>query len=465
VFQYACMLIATPKELLFANKQGELYSFNETTKNVKLLRTDFNKNMESYAANSTHLYFFEKGSKIIYRIPLSAPEGYFEQKTKTANSQNVKLNVGHGHTFQAHPIISNHTTMSKTTMPKEKKQANTMEIEQKGNLDLQRKDIFRYDTEIEVFLNLEKDHLNGNPNITPIKLITNDNKFVIIDKQGELYSVDLELKERELQTKAARNFQCLFMLRNCHLSNTALIGEGDLLLLDPIRLSLNKLNIVAGSEIIVLHSTKFLYQIKHIFSANGRIYFIDSSGNLYYFNEMDKKLTQIGNNGICKYIIDFAVQKNYILTIENTNILYKTNLNDGNYVEIKSELCKNYEYFFADNQYLIFITKEDDINVVVLNSFTPTNKENFNSLNDGKDQLKLKTTIKLPGISKQHSITYFKNNIIYYNKDKKTIEAFNLDDRSHKKMAENFPEINMFICNADFLACILKDGVIYKLYC
>jgi len=255
------------------------------------------------------------------------------------------------------------------------------------------------------------------------------------------------------------------MLRNCHLSNTALIGEGDLLLLDPIRLSLNKLNIIAGSEIIVLHSTKFLYQIKHIFSANSRIYFIDSSGNLYYFNETDKKLTQIGNNGICKYILDFAVQKNYLITIENTNLLYKTNLNDGNYSEIKSDFCKNYEYFFADNQYLIFITKDDEIQIVTLKSYSPTNKDKVAIGNDTKDQLILKESIKLPGISKHTAVCYFKNNIIYYNKEKMTIEAFNLEDKTNKKMAENFPELNMFICNSDFLACILKDGVIYKLYC
>jgi len=261
------------------------------------------------------------------------------------------------------------------------------------------------------------------------------------------------------------------MLRNCHLSNTALIGDGDLLLLDPIRLSLNKLNIIAGTEVIVLHSTKFLYTIKNIFSANSRIYFIDVSGNLYYFNEVDKKLTQIGNNGICKYIIDFAIFKNYILTIEN-NTLYRTNLNDGNYIEIKNDFCKNYEYFFADNQNIIFITKDDEIQILNVNINTPSNKDsNSGSLsgrgdNDGsKDYLKLKNSFKYDKISKMASVTYFRNNIIFYNKEKKSIESINLEDRSHKKMVENFPEVNMFINNNDFLACILKDGVIYKLYC
>jgi len=284
--------------------------------------------------------------------------------------------------------------------------------------------------------------------ITPIKLIVDDKRVVVIEKNGEIVALNIENKQ-------SKRHQCLFMLRNCHLQNTALIGDGDLLLLDPIRLSLNKLNILAGTEVIVLHSTKFLYTIKNIFSANSRIYFIDVSGNLYYFNEVDKKLTQIGNNGICKYIVDFAVFKNFILTIEN-NTLYRTNLNDGNYLEIKNEFTKNYEYFFADNANIIFINREDEISTVNL----------ANQNNDANNVVvKLKSMFKYKGICKMSALAYFRNHIVFYNKDKKSIESVNIEDESHKVLAENFPEVNQFINNNDFLACILKDGVIYKLYC
>jgi len=294
--------------------------------------------------------------------------------------------------------------------------------------------------ETEIFLELDE--------VVPIKLIVDDSREVVIEKNGEIVTFNIENKQN-------KRFQCLFMLRNCHLQNTALIGDGDLLLLDPIRLSLNKLNILAGTEVIVLHSTKFLYTIKNIFSANSRIYFIDVSGNLYYFNEVDKKLTQIGNNGICKYIVDFSVFKNFILTIEN-GTLYRTNLNDGNYIEIKNELTKNYEYFFSDNANLVFINKDDEISVANLVSL-PNDTNNV--------QVKLKTFFKFENISKMASFCYFRNHIIFYNKDKRTIESVNIEDRSHKIMMEDFPEVNQFINNNDFLACILKDGVIYKLYC
>jgi len=449
------MLISTPESIIFSNKNGELYTFNENSGEAKMIKNDFYKNIESYNCNSTHVYFFEKNSKMIYRtlINVTILKEVEEQKNKTFSS------------------FSNNSIMNNMHSHSQNSRKNSM-VEDLNKLegDIKKQDLFfkKSFLETELFLNLEVEPINGNL-ITPIKLIVDDKKLVVIDKNGEINVINLQEQEKK---QAHKNYQCLFMLRNCHLSNTALIGDGDLLLLDPIRLSLNKLNIIAGTEVIVLHSTKFLYTIKNIFSANSRIYFIDVSGNLYYFNEVDKKLTQIGNNGICKYIIDFAIFKNYILTIEN-NTLYRTNLNDGNYIEIKNDFCKNYEYFFADNQNIIFITKDDEIQILNVNINTPSNKDsNSGSLsgrgdNDGsKDYLKLKNSFKYDKISKMASVTYFRNNIIFYNKEKKkSIESINLEDRSHKKMVENFPEVNMFINNNDFLACILKDGVIYKLYC
>lgn len=280
--------------------------------------------------------------------------------------------------------------------------------------------------------------------IIPTKLICDDRKLVIIDKVGELTRLDLE-------SKLTDKYQCLFMLRNCHLNNSVLIGDGDLILLDPVRLSLNKLNILTGTEIIILHSVKFLASIKYLFTNNSKIYFIDTSGNLYNFNEFDKKIMQIGGNGLCKYIIDFSVHKNYLFTIESNSSLYRTNLNDGIYKEYKNDYIKNYSHFLSDNQNLIFITKDDNVNILV-----PTN-----------DELTLKKQFKLPKISKISAITLFKKQLIYYNKEKNSIESINIheEDLQPKILVENFGEVLSFINNNDCLACIIKDCVIYKLYC
>jgi hypothetical protein len=391
------MLISNGDSILFSNKSGELYCYNEANEEITLYKKDFSKSIESYSTNSTHVYFFEKGSNIIYRTLVVSQE-----KNRNGSS-----------------------SMSASYPEKSE-----------GDLKM-KEDLNKNFLRTEKFIELN--------NIVPIKIIADDKRIVIIDKVGEIYTFSLD-------NKISRNFQCLFMLRNCHLQNTVLIGDGDLLLLDPIRLSLNKLNIIAGTEVIVLHSTKFLYTIKHIFSANSKIYFIDVSGNLYSFNEGEKKLTQIGNNSICKYISDFGVHRNYLLTIEN-GTLYRTNLGDGNYLEIKNESCNKYDYFFTDNSNVVFIYN-DEIKVFTLNLNA---KET--------EQLKLKSTFNHDKISSHTAVTYFRNQIIYYNKETACIESLNLEDKSHKKLVENFAEINMFINNHDFLACILKDGVIFKLYC
>ena len=79
--------------------------------------------------------------------------------------------------------------------------------------------------------------------------------------------------------------------------------------------------------------------------------------------------------------------------------------------------------------------------------------------------MQLKKKFRYENITKMHPITFFRNFLIFYNKNSKTIESINIEDNKHKIMVENFPEILMFINNNDILACILRDGVIYKLYC
>lgn len=428
IFKNVNMLFSNSKSIMFSNKNGDLYSFNEVLGEAKKITNGFKKNIEGYYTTSKYVYYLEKNSKKIFRI-------YIEEgvKSKVNNKEGILTLSKFSNKQQENPTKYNISTNENNRVDHEPAFLDT-----------------------EIFIDLENVKLeNGKiATIEPIKIIANELKLCIIDKVGDMYVVNI--KEKKINT-----FQCLFMLRNCHMSNTALIGDGDLLLLDPIRLSLNKLNILAGTEVIVLHSTKFLYSIKQIFSALGRIYIIDTSGNIYYFNESDKKLTQVGNNAICKYILDFAVHKNYLLTIEN-NTLYKTNLNDGNYSEIKLDEVKHYEHFFADNNNIIFINKDDYIHIY---GFNPTCKgANAHNKEDNKSQMTLKKSFRFENITKMHPITFFRNYVVYYNKSTKTIESVNIDDKSHKILAEEFPEILMFINNSDILACILKDGVIYKLY-
>lgn len=450
LFKGINMVISTPKNVLFSNKSGELYMLNESTSEAKVVSRDFFRNIESYYANSTHVYFFEKNSKVVYRTTINVPSGQ-----KKVQQGAYATNPNASSSSNSNTSASSNNELSEKYEEDLKKKDMNYGLIQNIPHSANKQSNTNYQTEIFIDLDLEKiPSMTNGSIIVPIKIIVDDTRVAIIDKIGDLYIFSIATR------KLINNFQCLFMLRNCHLNNTALIGDGDLLLLDPIRLSLNKLNIIAGTEVIVLHSTKFLYTIKQIFSANSRIYFIDTAGNLYYFNETDKKLTQIGNNSICKYIVDFAVHKNYLLTVEN-NTLYKTNLNDGNYIEIKNDYCRGYEYFFADNINIIFISKDDKVHITSLGPSSPKDRE------EGvfKDSLKHKKTLKFDKISQMGAVTYFRSHIVFYNREKKTIESLNIDDGSHKKMVENFPDVNMFICNSDFLSCVTRDGVIYKLYC
>jgi hypothetical protein len=465
VFKNVNMLISNSKCIIFSNKNGDLILYDPTTGDIKKMRNDFHKNIESYSTNSSDVYFFEKNSKIIYRMDISSLG--FSEKDKDQGfidiNSNNKCQFSQGNNGCVSSITITPNELDNSVNNKfEKLEINTKKSEDAG----------KEFPLVEIFMNLDDipisnkalmnnlNNLNNLTSISPVKVIADDNKLCLIDKIGDLYVIDIK-------TKLISGFQCLFMIRNCHLQNTALIGDGDLLLLDPIRLSLNKLNILAGTEVIILHSTKFLYSIKYLFSASGKIYIIDTSGNLYFFNESDKKLTQVGNNSICKYILDYAVYKNYLLTIEN-HTLYRTNLSDGNYIEIKNDFCKNYEYFFADNAHIVFITNDDFINIMSMNLNTPLNKEKRSSgVIEGlsaKDQIKLKISFKYDKISKMAAVTYFRNHVVFYNQDSHSIETVNVEDKSHKVLVEKFPEVSMFINNNDILACILKDGVIYKLY-
>ena len=60
--------------------------------------------------------------------------------------------------------------------------------------------------------------------------------------------------------------------------------------------------------------------------------------------------------------------------------------------------------------------------------------------------------------------TLFKNYLVYYNKELRTIEGINLEDFSFKIFVSDFPNVSFFINNSKLLLAILRDGVIYTLY-
>lgn len=491
------LLVSTGKNLLVANKLGELFLLNEITGDSTLIRSDFCKNIESYSSNNSHVYYFEKGGNMIYRNYFGKEDlnNFYNKNISPPSELNYQICNNMNLVQSSNEIITTPSLISENLNKtesikkleydeKSKKRFNSSNATNSSNLislNIQSQkntsdNIFTSNTgnfisqkllETEIFLELDVD-------TNPVKIFADDNKVVITDKKGELLIYDVE-------SKSEKKFQCLFMLRNCHLHNTILVGDGDLVIIDPIRLSLNKLNILTGSEVIILHSLKFLSTIKYIFSCNSKIYFVDVAGSLFHFIESEKKIAQVGNNGLCKYILDFAVHKNCLFTIENIT-LYKTNLADGNFIEIKNEYSINYKFFFGDNVYLIFINKEDEIILV-----------------KPEETLKFVKKIYHKNISKVQSITYFKSHIIYYDQVTRNIVGVNLEkekemkierkeneikceecksetiqdsemildqsESSCKILAKNFPDVSLFVNNHDCLACILKDGIIYKLFC
>lgn len=489
-FTNATSLFSTSENLFFINKSGDIFTINEKNGELKLEKKNFAKNIECFCSNTTHFYFIQKNSRILYRASILKNQEQ-EETIKINSSSNLEIIKKNFSDFKIDEKENNkkeekinfinfknseqqkiHTNLieeikfedlifniSTKDTEKDKKikiltkpenfhsdifpislnQRKAEEINSGTVSQEQRKRSCSLSTE---YLKTQKFH-EFEENINPLKLICDEKKLVIIDKTGELNILNIE-------NKTSKNFQCLFMLRNCHLSNSVLIGDGDLILLDPVRLSLNKLNIISGTEIIILHSVKFLSSIKYLFTNNSKIYLIDIQGNLFYFNEFDKKIIQIGINGLCKYIIDFSVHKNYLFTIENNTALYRTNLADGIYKEFKNDYVKNYLHFLSNNSVIVFIYKDDYISIIIPG-----------------DELVLKKKFKHENISKYKPVTLFKKNIIYYNNDKKTIECIDIgeDEIKTKVLVENFGEVQTFINNNDCLACILKDCVIYKLYC
>ena len=380
------------KNIILINKLYEMFEFNpikgtKTCKNINI-----NKKIELFCNNSTHIFFIEHLGKTIYRTRL--------------NNENLINEIN-----------------DKEILEQKLKKSSSCSFNSYENAF----------SNLEVFYELGEAFAN--------KIICNESKLVVIDKQGSLITIDL-IKS------TAKYSDCRFMIRNCHLSNLAILGDGNLLILDPIRLSLNKLNIINGSEIIILHSQKFLNTIKHLFT-NGlsKVYLIDVSGNLFYFNEAEKKLVQIGNSNICKNLQKFAIYKHFLFVQLEEDTLLKINLNDGNYNDCKLGLISQSDYLFGNNKNLIIVNTK--MNQVFMTD--PTNEFYVE---------------KLINYDFNHitSMTLFKNYIVMYNSKTKNIEGINIDDGSCCILVKDFQEVFSFINNYECLACILKDGIIYTLY-
>ncbi len=387
-------IFSNGKSMFLINKAYELYEFDPVKYTKTFKNITISKKIDLYCVNSTHIFFIEYYGKTIYRARLREDvDSIIEALEKEGIEENLKKCSTFPDFYDSNkPLI-----------------------------------------DVEFFYDLGE--------TLPNRIICNDQKLVVIDKQGSLLTIDL-LKS------SAKHSDCRFMIRNCHISNLAILGDGNLLILDPIRLSLNKLNILNGSEIIILHSQKFLNTIKYLFT-NGvsKVYLIDVNGNLFYFNEAEKKLVQIGNTNICKNLQKFTMFKNFLLVQLEEDTLLKINLNDGNYNDMKVGLINQSDYFFGDN-----------INFIIINC-----KGNEVSITDPCDEFTVKKVIN-HDFTHISTMTLFKNYLVMYNKKTKNIEGINIDDSSFSILVKDFPEVFSFINNFECLACILKDGIIYTLY-
>ena len=378
--------------IFMINKSNDLFEFDPEKYTKRFKNVKINKKIDLYCYNSTHIYFIEFLGKTIFRARL-VEENFKEVCEKESLEFTLKTS-------------SNSLDLLEDSKP------------------------FR---KVEFFYELAE--------TIPYKIICNNNKLVVIDKQGSLLSIDL-------LNFTAKHSECRFMIRNCHISNLAILGDGHLLILDPIRLSLNKLNIINGSEIIILHSQKFLNTIKHLIT-NGisKVYLIDVNGNLFFFNEAEKKLVQIGNTNICKNLQKFCLYRHFLLVQIEDDTLLKINLNDGNYIDYKIGLINQSDYFFSDNVNLIIVNCKAN-EILVLNP---------------NEEFSVKSVINYD-FSSVPTMTMFKNNIVLYNKKAKNIVGINIDDGSSSILVKEFAEVFSFINNHECLACILRDGIIYTLY-
>ena len=382
-------IFSNEKKIYIINRAFELYEFDPISCTRSFTNIVVNKKFELYCSNKTHIYFIELNGKIIYR-------------------SNIK----------------EHSKINKVL------DKDFIEEKLKNNKNFVDEKIFK---NVETFYDLKETSAN--------RIICNDQKLVVIDKQGSLLTIDLN-------QVTAKHSDCRFMIRNCQMSNLAILGDGNLLILDPIRLSLNKLNIINGSETIILHSQKFLNSIKYLFT-NGvsKVYLIYVTGNLFYFNEAEKKLVQIGNTNICKNAQKFCLFKNYLFVHLEEDTLMKINLNDGDYNDVKLNLIKNSDYLYGDN-----------VNFVIVNC-----KKNEILITDPNDNFSVKKSI-FYDFKHISAVTLFKNYLITYDNFTKNVVGINIDDGSVSDLVKDFPEIFLFVNNFDCLACILKDGVIYTLY-
>ena len=143
-------------------------------------------------------------------------------------------------------------------------------------------------------------------------------------------------------------------------------------------------------------------------------------------------------------------------------MLYKTRLTDGNFVDVKADFFSNYEYLLSDNINIVVINRDDEVIVY-----------DFDSSNKNEECLREKKRFVVSEISKVDAIILFKRNVVFYRKNSKTIEGIDIDSNIQEDNKEvepiifvkDFPDINIFISNNEMLACIIRNGVIYKLFC
>lgn len=315
------------------------------------------------------------------------------------------------------------------------------------------KSVFVYDMRLKFVKEIKLNYL-------PLHLSCSENLLSVIDSIGKINTYSIE----DGVVNYIKTLNCCFIIRNSNIQNIVMLENGDLILLDQIRLSLNKLNVLTGSEIVILHSNKFLFSISVVFTTNSRIYFVDISGNLFYFNEYDKKLTQIASNGICRCCFSFLACNDVLYCFE-CDYVYKIDLINGDVEQmILDDDVKDYIGVISNDEYVIFIKEEDTIVVTI--GCSSLDKNSFQVVREFH---------QVKGVSSNsgNAMCLFRDWIIYYNSENKSILGFDIANGSHQILLSDFPSllsydsdviIQKFICNSETLCCILSNGVIYTLY-
>lgn len=293
--------------------------------------------------------------------------------------------------------------------------------------------------------------LTHESNSNPIKLLCNDTYVTYSDDNNVLNVINIS-------TLKVLKHKCIYHIMNCHLSIMAIQHQCDLVLLDPINKTMKTLNLATGVEKAICTSCKLITKVKTIFSVNLTIYLIDVDGNLSSFNQYDGNIIKRIAHDHFINMDTWAVHCNYLYAFQNGKLTKVDLSGDNGLYEVKlNNVSNNINQMYSNGIHIIIVNQDDEIHFL-----TPKNKPNQ------IERLEFDYKAKIAGISKVKAKCFYKNHIIYYDEQIKSIISVNMNKEHGEflklnNQVEDFPKILFFINNNCCLACITKNGSIYNL--